>query len=252
MRGALESIEAAFFGAVPDAELTLRRSGWTPDHPWSYCPTCGGTVGVGELDGEQRCSACRGASVPWSRAIRLGVYTGELRDAIHAMKFHGERRCARRLGLDLGVAIADFIARDDRPAATLVPVPSTIGRRVTRHRGVDHTLTLARAASEACGAPVRRLLDRSPRPPQSSLPVSKRRANVRGAFYPRPGATPPKEGVVVLIDDIRTTGATLAACCGAVAAAYGVTTGSRREGWRRRLIVATVAVAGESRRAARK
>jgi predicted amidophosphoribosyltransferase len=91
------------------------------------------------------------------------------------------------------------------PPACIVPVP--LHPRRLRERGFA---LLARwiARERRCrfdAALLRRVRDT---PSQTGLGRSKRRANVRGAFAARPGARAP--GVVWLVDDVITTGSTLA------------------------------------------
>ena len=70
---------------------------------------------------------------------------------------------------------------------------------------------LARALGRTWGIPTEPLLTRTgvgETKRQASLPRAARRSNVRGAFAGRTAA-PPR---VVLVDDVYTTGATVAAC----------------------------------------
>jgi ComF family protein len=91
-------------------------------------------------------------------------------------------------------------------ADAVVPVP--LHRSRERARGFNQARELARHL----GVPMRDLLVRIKRTQtQADLPAGERHANVRGAFALRPGSS--VDGlVVVLIDDVSTTGATLNAC----------------------------------------
>lgn len=96
-----------------------------------------------------------------------------------------------------------------RPAL-LLPVP--LHRRRLRQRGYNQALELARPLAAAHGLALRcDLLQRvRPTAAQSELGAAARRANVRHAFALAEGAHLPPH--VALVDDVLTTGATLAAC----------------------------------------
>jgi ComF family protein len=97
-------------------------------------------------------------------------------------------------------------------ANLLVPIPLHVWRRV--RRGFNQSDDLARRLD----VPVMRLLMRArATAPQTGLTAAARRRNVRDAFRLSPfvprGARRQLEGrIVVLVDDVRTTGATLDAC----------------------------------------
>ena len=102
-----------------------------------------------------------------------------------------------------------------KDADCVVPVPLHPWRRLKR--GFNQAVDLARELDR----PVVHALWRArSTPSQMTLPARARRTNVRGAFILSPwfvrGAAlygPPIENrIVVLIDDVRTTGATLNAC----------------------------------------
>ena len=91
-------------------------------------------------------------------------------------------------------------------ADAVIPVPLHASRE--RSRGFNQ----ARALARYLGLPVLDALVRTRKTwSQADLPKAKRDANVRGAFAVRPGVE--VEGLVlVLIDDVSTTGSTLNAC----------------------------------------
>lgn len=95
----------------------------------------------------------------------------------------------------------------------LVPVPLHIDRR--RHRGYNQSTVLAKAIAERDGSKVREdLLERVRNTPQQArLNQKERQKNVKNAFR----ASPECAGLsIVIVDDMRTTGATLRECAAAL------------------------------------
>lgn len=216
-------IERTWLGlASAPFERRAAEAGWTADPSAAYCPRCASTVGPFETrsgdaaSAADGCSSCRELRVPWSRALRLGPYSGLLRDAILELKFTRFRAVGVALGRLLGRAIAAEAERAEIPVTrlALVPVPTTWRRFLAR--GIDHTAVLASAASREIGCPVVRALSRRHRPAQTTVSPGVRLANVRGAFRPRLRDWP-ADLVPVVIDDVRTTGATLLAATKALA-----------------------------------
>ena len=96
-------------------------------------------------------------------------------------------------------------------ADAAVPVPLHASRR--RERGFDQATHLACHV----GLPVVHALRRvRPTAVQASLPAARRHGNVRGAFAARRAAATVRGRIVVLVDDVSTTGATLEACARAL------------------------------------
>lgn len=192
--------------------------GWEADTPDAYCPRCGTTAGPFEADADG-CPACRRRRLGWSRSVRLGSYAGVLREAILTGKYTPWRRMCQELGADLGRAVAACLrAEGIEPASVLVcPVAASTRRRLAR--GVDHTAILGREVARVTGGTLVRALRREHRPPQQRLRGAARQRNVSGAFSARSGVCTGLDGrVVVLVDDVRTTGATMSAAARALRA----------------------------------
>ncbi|MBL8874871.1 MAG: ComF family protein [Phycisphaerae bacterium] len=216
VRRFLEVIETHFLGRT-SAPWNIRAANWTRDEPGNYCPRCGTTCRPFQLDtltDPATCVRCRGKRPAWDRFIRLGSYEGVLARSVRELKFGGLRALGESLGRELGLALrAEIELRSINPSrVVLVPMPMTPWRRISR--GIDHTLVLARGTRRASGFAIQRLLARRHRPSQVSLPVSERRRNVSGAFFCRRTVLNVRpDAVLVVLDDVRTTGATLTEAC---------------------------------------
>ena len=144
---------------------------------------------------------CRTISV----AGAIGEYDGPLRDIIHALKYDGRRSIARHLAAMMAEHGETVLAGAD----LLVPVP--LHPRRQRERGFNQADELARGLR----LPVARALRRTrPTVSQVELPAEARRLNVLDAFAL--GLPVVRGRIVVLIDDVTTTGATLDACAAAL------------------------------------
>ena len=144
-----------------------------------------------------------GDGVDWSCAV--DHYEGRMKEIVHALKY--DRR--RSIAAPLGNLMRSAGARVLRDAEVVVPVP--LHPRREYQRGFNQADDLARHL----GLPVAPLLKRVVfTQPQIELPKEDRHRNVRDAFAhtPNPRSPIPVPFIVVLIDDVSTTGATLDAC----------------------------------------
>ncbi|MFJ3924991.1 ComF family protein [Streptomyces sp. NPDC090022] len=158
-------------------------------------------------------------------------YEGAVRAVLLAHKERGAMPLAGALGVALAGAVrAGLAGRAGVPGGgagrevVLVPVPSARAR--VRARGHDPARRIALAASarlRTTGTPARVaavLRQRRPVADQAGLGARQRRENLAGALEVRRGAARLLEGPwVVLVDDLMTTGATLAEAARAVRAA---------------------------------
>lgn len=178
------------------------------------CRTCGSPLAAppcGEPDvGGGRCPSCRRhgpTALDTTRAA--GRYDGSLRHIVHAFKYEGRRTIAKRLGALVrraGVGVLE-------DAACAVPVPLHPWRHL--RRGFNQASDLARTLD----VPVVHALWRTrATQPQTGLTAGGRHRNVRGAFAVSPLLSRATRRqmllgrVVILVDDVRTTGATLEEC----------------------------------------
>jgi ComF family protein len=165
------------------------------------------------------CEPCERA-LPWVGVApapeglgTLGVpmaLDGPARALVHALKFRGAAGVARLMAEHIA-AVAEPAGVLDPPAA-LVPVPAS--RLRARIRGYDHAELLARSLGELSGRPVVGSLSRAG-PLLSRQRGLGRNARLEGAAV-CVDARGPVPRVCVLVDDVHTTGATLAACAAAL------------------------------------
>jgi ComF family protein len=179
------------------------------------CPQCGDELASWRpaAGTDSRCRRCRRLEPQLDAGRAAADYDGSIRRIIHAFKYQSRRNLATPLGAML-LAAGDEMLGD---ASCTVPVPLHPLRRLTR--GFNQADDLARML------PVPRiqaLWRTRPTVPQEQLTAAARQRNVRGAFCLSPLLTERTRSkfidakVVVLVDDVRTTGATLEHCAGAL------------------------------------
>lgn len=182
------------------------------------CPGCDGLVE--ELSGF--CPACAPLIEPAPRAIRppaqaaaAHLYAGPLADAIARLKYGGRTDQGPALGELLAAAALSYAGQVD----CVVPLP--LHPRRLRERGFNQSALLGAGVARALGLPLHVALLRRVRDTaaQAGLTRELRASNVRGAFLAPADAFVHRQPRVLLIDDVRTTGATLAAAADALRAA---------------------------------
>lgn len=166
----------------------------------SVCPVCDRARPAGE---PLLCPAAACAPDPllWLGGVRTAfAYEGAGLELVRRFKFEGRRDA-------LDVICALLFARIERlPFDVIVPVPRH--RKRVRSLGADPVYELARALARATRRPLMAGVLRRSRPtlPQTGLSVGSRRRNVAGSF----AASRALPDRVLLLDDVATTGATLA------------------------------------------
>jgi ComF family protein len=155
--------------------------------------------------------SCPARAAPFDAAWSAVAYEGVAREAMHALKFSAARPLASVMAAQIAANVPAALLRD---GAVIVAVPAHPARR--RTRGFDPAELLARALARRTGIALADALRRGGAPSRQ-LGASRdvRRELGRLGFAARGPA--PRD--VVLVDDVHTTGATLAACARALRAA---------------------------------
>jgi ComF family protein len=151
------------------------------------------------------CGECQRRPPPWDAAWAPFRYGWPLDRLESRYKFNAD--------LAAGHVLSLLWQREPCPIRLpqlLLAVPLHHAR--LRRRGYNQALELARSLARASGVPLRHdaLLRRRSTAAQTELDAIARRRNVHGAFAVREGVALPAH--VAILDDVMTTGATLAEC----------------------------------------
>ncbi len=190
-----------------------------------YCPACSQTTVLGLSD-----HGC-GKRTYLDQVYSLVWFRGPARAVVNRYKFSPEVTALQSV---IGRLISrgfDWEGLDFWEGRLVVPVPLHSRRR--RERGFNQSEQIAQLLAQRLGSDcwtdwlIRQYL----RAPQSSLSKRERQANVRGVFAlaPRTNGKKYLPHVVILVDDVFTTGHTLQECArilkqeGKVEKVYGFT-----------------------------
>jgi ComF family protein len=177
----------------------------------SMCWSCHGPA----RRSEPLCGSCRArlCFLPAEPVVLSGVrvhapvgYEGPARALVAALKFRSALGVA-----DTMAALTVASAPGELLRGALVPVPLHPGRR--RKRGFNQAAVLGETIARRTGLPVEDCLRRRGRgPPQVGRGRRARLTGPSGRFE----ALPPVPRSALIVDDVVTTGATLAACAAAL------------------------------------
>lgn len=184
------------------------------------CPFCGQILEQGE---EGWCSSCQ-EELPWTRADEAKIvelcdaciaplwYKGGVRKGMHRYKFGAGRGHAKLFGQLMAQCLQD---RWEKQIDLITWAPLHPKRK--RKRGYDQAELLARRVGALMGLPVENTLEkiRATAVQSQTGEDEARKANVQGAYQALPNLDLAGK-CVVLVDDVATSGATLAECASAL------------------------------------
>jgi competence protein ComFC len=174
----------------------------------SYCLCCGRFFEA--LEESRLCQACLEKRPSFSHHRSCGKYKGKLRDIILLYKY----RKFKVLGKDLAHFVDRALGREEEiwwKVDAIIPVPLHPKRK--KERGFNQAQIIGKELARMKGIELRdQLLVKTKNvPPQTSLRVEERAENVSGAFAIADRGKI-KGKVVLLVDDVYTTGSTIREC----------------------------------------
>ncbi|HEX8990306.1 MAG TPA: ComF family protein [Anaerolineales bacterium] len=191
---------------------------------WRWCPTCASGIsrpvepicaicGIPLDRPAGICDFCRAARPRYCALRSWSLFENPVRNALHHLKYRRDIG----LGEALTPALAESLAALHWPVDIVVPVP--LGKKRLAERGYNQASLIARPLSMAMrmayasDALIRSQETRS----QVGLTRTQRQRNVCNAFRAKPSRV--KGRIVLLVDDVATTGSTLSSCAEALYAA---------------------------------
>ena len=172
------------------------------------CIVCGKLVpDRGSVPAGRTCVSCRLHSSIYAFFSPYRYETPEIRELIHDLKYQRVRPIAELLGKLLADSLRSQGIQLPEDAF-LLSIPMRPGRE--RVRGFNQSLLLAKSLERGFGIPVleRALIKTRRTKPQTRLSGGGRRTNIAGSLAVRDSEAI-KGHTVVLVDDVKTTGATL-------------------------------------------
>ena len=213
---------------------------------WLFPPTCGGCNALGSrwcqdcqdntqhiippycricgipLDVPGVCPRCGSLPPPYTALRSWASFEGPLKNALHRLKYRRDIG----LGETLARPLRALLGTLDWEIESIVPVPLGKGRMA--ERGYNQVTFLALPLALSMGLPYRPGALHRVRETRSQVGLSaaERRENVRGVFQANPDQV--RGRIVLVVDDVATTGATVNSAASALLAAgaarvYGLT-----------------------------
>ena len=173
--------------------------------PEPVCRTCGLPLVRPGL-----CPSCNNSRPPYQTMRSWLIFEGPIRHALHTLKY----RRNMALGDALALHLVEYVRELDWPVDLVVPVP--LGRQRMIERGYNQVGLVARplAALQGWRYSPRSIARVRETRSQVGLSAAERKENVTDAFSADAARVTGKN--ILVMDDVATTGATLASCADAL------------------------------------
>ncbi len=197
------------------------------------CEVCGRPIDVPR--GDLICFTCINERYDFNRNIAPFLYKGVVKEAILTMKFSANQQW---IAYSFGEILAQHIKEQygDIVFDGIVYVPSS--KKRMKKRGYNQAEIIAISVGKVLDVPVLKdtLIKFKDTPKQSTLSAEERRKNVKGSY--KMGKTDVTDKVLLLIDDVLTTGSTMSECAKVLTSSgallvYGATV-AVTEGWNKK------------------
>ncbi len=206
---------------LPDEQTVCDpcRASMLPADTWR-CPRCGATGSGSAPDQGKNCPRCPAPEARYAGVLSVSRYAEPaVRRCVQLFKYNQRLEMGRLMADMMIVRMGNPLRALDDRVEWVVPVPLHWRRRVGR--GFNQAGLLAEPLAEAlqmtCAADLLRRTRHTRR--QVDVPVEQRESNVRGAFEVAPEYGEVSIPGVLLVDDVVTSGATVAECARMLCAA---------------------------------
>ncbi len=188
---------------VSDYDICSNCLNELPVNYENICKKCGKP-----LKEESSCKLCKHTKHYFKLARAPFKYEGKIKEALLSLKFNNGRYVASSLAYFLFLEYSNLEIEAD----LVIPLP--ISEQRMKERGYNQSTLLAQSFCKLTNLPLidNCLVRVKNTEKQSNLPLEKRKDNVKNAFKVSSRKSV-KDKIIVLIDDIFTTGATVNSAC---------------------------------------
>lgn len=189
---------------------------------YNFCPHCEGNITYISDDFcvhcgyEKKNCSCENIFNPsLAHIAAVYIYSGDIRDRVHAMKFRGRLHFINPFASDMANRVRSAFPDIGFDGVCFTPMT----KQAEKERGYNQSRLLAKGVAYKLGVPLNDCLVKiKATEKQHSLTGQERKDNLKGSISVRTPAD--VEGKVLLLcDDIKTTGATLSECANALLSA---------------------------------